>query len=117
MFRNCSCSCNNYVQNNNNNCDDNMYNDSCDDVTNCYNDINENSCSCGFDEYSVFPQNWMYGHSYVPHQRMNKVYTPEIGLKMGTIFPELVSPYCPNQSLEVINYLKNSNTIGEGCNS
>ncbi|MCI8291246.1 MAG: spore coat associated protein CotJA [Clostridia bacterium] len=59
----------------------------------------------------------MYGHSYVPHQRMNKVYTPEIGLKMGTIFPELVSPYCPNQSLEVINYLKNSNTIGEGCNS
>jgi hypothetical protein len=79
--------------------------------------MKENSCSCGFDEYSVFPQNWMYGHSYVPHQRMNKVYTPEIGLKMGTIFPELVSPYCPNQSLEVINYLKNSNTIGEGCNS
>ena len=47
----------------------------------------------------------------------NQIYTPEIGLKMGTIFPELVSPYCPNQSLETINYLKNSNTIGGGCNS
>ena len=36
---------------------------------------------------------------------------------MGTIFPELVSPYCPNQSLEEINYLKRTNQIGGGCNS
>lgn len=117
MFRNCNCSCNNYTQANNDSCDENMYNNSCNDIDNCYNDMNYNSCSCGFDEHSAFPQNWMYGHAYVPHQKMNKVYTPEIGLKMGTIFPELVSPYCPNQSLEVMNYLKNSNTIGEGCNS
>ncbi len=112
MFRNCSCSCNNNQQNDTNN----MYEESC-DINTTYDDMDMNSCSCGFDEYSAFPQNWMYGHSYVPRQRLNKVYTPEIGLKMGTIFPELVSPYCPNQSLEVNMYLKNSNTIGEGCNS
>ncbi|MCI8545863.1 MAG: spore coat associated protein CotJA [Clostridia bacterium] len=59
----------------------------------------------------------MYAHSYVVNQRMNQIYTPEVGLKMGTIFPELVSPYCPNQSLEEINYLKRTNQIGGGCNS
>ena len=64
-----------------------------------------------------FPTNWMYAHSYVVNQRMNQIYTPEVGLKMGTIFPELVSPYCPNQSLEEINYLKRTNQIGGGCNS
>lgn len=118
MFRNCGCSCN-YNQNNdcnNNNSDNNMYETSC-NIDTTYSNMNNNSCSCGFDELSDFPQNWMYGHSYVPHQRMNQVYTPEIGLKMGTIFPELVSPYCPNQSVEVINFLKRSNSIGEGCNS
>ena len=60
--------------------------------------------------------NWMYGHSYVSHQRMNQVYAPEMGLKMGTIFPELVSPYCPGQSMEVNKYLASTNKIGEGCN-
>lgn len=57
----------------------------------------------------------MYGHSYVSHQRMNQVYAPEMGLKMGTIFPELVSPYCPGQSMDMIEYLKNSNQNGGGC--
>ena len=38
------------------------------------------------------------------------------GLKNGTIFPELVSPYEPCQSMQFINYLKNRNNIGEGCN-
>ena len=112
MFRNCSCSCNNCHSNKDNH---DMYETSCN--IDPYDDMDTDSCSCGFNEYSAFPDRWMYGHSYVPHQRLNQVYTPEIGLKMGTIFPELVSPYCPGQSLEVMNYLKDSNTIGGGCNS
>ena len=61
-------------------------------------------------------ENPMYGQSYVPVQQMNKVFKPAVGLNNGTIFPELVSPYCPNQSLQEIEYLKSRNTIGEGCN-
>lgn len=113
MFRNCNCCCNNY-QPENDNC--NMYETSCNMQPDYYSD-NGCPCACGFDNNSVFPDNWMYAHSYVPHQRMNHVYTPEIGLKMGTIFPELVSPYCPGQSADVMNYLKDTNSIGEGCNS
>lgn len=76
------------------------------------------NCSCGFDngENEQFPMNPMYGQSYVPIQKMNKVFNPETGLKMGTIFPELVSPYVPCQSIREIEFLKNSNEIGEGCN-
>ena len=59
----------------------------------------------------------MFGHAYVPVQRINTTFTPCVGLKMGTIFPELVSPYSPNQSMEQIQFLKNSNEIKEGCNS
>ena len=79
---------------------------------------NNNSCACGFDmdNVSPFPANPMYGQSYVPIQNMNKVFNPETGLKMGTIYPELVSPYSPCQSIREIEFLKNSNEIGEGCN-
>ena len=79
---------------------------------------NNNSCACGFDMDSIspFPANPMYGQSYVPIQTMNKVFNPETGLKMGTIYPELVSPYSPCQSIREIELLKNSNEIGEGCN-
>lgn len=115
MYRNCNCSDNNFNSNNSNN--NYYYESDCNINGNIFENINENSCSCGFNNSSVFPGNWMYGHSYVPHQKLTQVYAPEMGLKMGTIFPELVSPYCPNQSMEEINYLKNSNTIGGGCNS
>ena len=104
-----------------NNCS-NMTFDECDIETKCdnvsnYYEMNMDSCSCGFDEeFNVFPENPMYGQSYVPIQRMDRVFKPEVGLKHGTIFPELVSPYCPNQSVEEIEYLKMSNSIGEGCN-
>ena len=77
-----------------------------------------NNCDCGFDEYKnyQFPENPMLAQSYVPIQTMKKVFNPETGLKMGTIFPELVSPYYPYQSVRELDYLKNSNEIGEGCN-
>ena len=77
-----------------------------------------NNFSCGFDmdSNSVFPSNPMYGQSYVPIQQMGKVFNPETGLKMGTIYPELVSPYSPCQSIRTIELLKNSNDYGEGIN-
>ena len=81
--------------------------------------VNTNSCSCGFDEEPVsnmFPSNPMLGQSYVPLQEMNRTFTPCCGLKMGTIFPELVSPYVPCQSMEEINFIRESNEIGKGCN-
>lgn len=78
----------------------------------------KNACDCGFDEEpSVFPLNPMLAQSYVPIQTMDKTFTPCCGLKMGTMFPELVSPYAPCQSIEEINYLRRANEIGEGCNS
>ena len=76
----------------------------------------ENNCSCGFDDDSLFPDNVMFGHCYVPNQRMTKTFSPEQALRKGTSFPELVSPYCPNQSIEIIEYLKSKNEIGKGCN-
>ena len=102
--------------------------DVCDDVSN-YNtpssnncdmdccDMNNYDCGCGFDtEESVFPMNPMLAQSYVPIQTLDKTFTPCCGLKNGTIFPELVSPYEPCDSMRFINYLKMRNTIGEGCN-
>lgn len=83
----------------------------------CSNNDTE-ACQCGFDEETnVFPSNPMLAQSYVPIQYMDKTFTPCCGLKMGTIFPELVSPYYPGQSMDEINYLKASNEIGEGCNA
>lgn len=87
----------------------------------CMNNNNQsqsNNFSCGFDmdSNSVFPNNPMYGQSYVPIQQMGKVFNPETGLKMGTIYPELVSPYSPCQSIRTIEFLKNSNDFGEGIN-
>ena len=78
---------------------------------------NINSCDCGFgEELSVFPENPMLAQSYVPIQYMDRTFKPAVGLKMGTIFPELVSPYVPCQSMEEINYIAMTNEIGKGCN-
>lgn len=95
---------------------DDMMEQKCNNVvSNC--PCNMNSCECGFDEDDTgFPQNPMYGQSYVPVQQMDEVFMPSVGLKMGTIFPELVSPYMPGQSMAEIAYLEESNQIGEGCN-
>lgn len=77
----------------------------------------DNDCSCGFeDEFNPFPENPMLGQSYVPWQIMDQTFKPCVGLKMGTIFPELVSPYMPGQSMAEIAYIEANNKIGEGCN-
>ena len=79
--------------------------------------MNYDNCGCGFEEEpSVFPANPMLAQSYVPIQQMDKTFTPCCGLKMGTIFPELVSPYQPCQNMQEMEYLRNANEIGEGCN-
>ena len=79
-----------------------------------YND----SCDCGFEEeMDVFPSNPMLAQSYVPFQYMEDTFKPCTGLEHGTIFPELVSPYQPGDSMKDIDFIRKTNTIGEGCNS
>ena len=116
-FRRCNCmQCN----------DNQVLEDICDDVSEydekkcCKKDnccMNDYDCGCGFDEEAnVFPYNPMLAQSYVPIQTLDKTFTPCCGLKNGTIFPELVSPYEPCDSMRFIDYLKRRNSIGEGCN-
>jgi len=90
--------------------------DACTCVQNDMN-MDSNDCECGFDkEYNGLPSNPKLAQSYVPVQMMERTFKPSIGLKKGTIFPELVSPYEPCQSLDEINYIKARNEIKGGCN-
>ena len=114
-----------------NNYDENMINNSCKAcgttadyyMPNSTSNMNYNynnyddACDCGYDmPDSGFPENPVLAQSYVPIQKMGKTFVPRVGLKMGTIFPELVSPYMPCQSLEEIAFIKAMNTVKEGCN-
>ena len=108
--RKCYCMNNNYQ---NNSCEEqsDIMEDKCSNVANANFSCNQNEyldcCECGFEEdYNVFPENPMLSQSYVPIQYMDKTFKPCVGLKMGTIFPELVSPYMPGQSMNEIEYLK-----------
>jgi hypothetical protein len=113
-YRKCKCmyNMNNYSQD--------VFEDKCANVCSCKcNDYEKDECECGFEEevvYDVFPTNPMLAQSYVPIQFMDKTFKPCIGLKQGTIFPELVSPYSPGQSMEEIAFIERTNKIGEGCN-
>lgn len=78
--------------------------------TNCCNNY---SNICQSSNTTPFPENYLYGHAYTPVQTLNNTFTPEVGLENGTIFPELVSPYYPGQSIEFINYLKNGGIQNE----
>ena len=119
MYRNC-CKCN--CKHNWNNCNNSVESDyedcledSCSDVENTLGLYDD--CGCGYDEYNdVFPENPTLAQSYVPVQTMGRTFIPCVGLKMGTIYPELVSPYMPGQSMAEIEYLKARNEIKEGCN-
>ena len=106
---------NNNYDNNSCNCQNDIIETKCNNVVSFEN--SSDSCDCGFDEdMNVFPENPMLAQSYVPIQYIDKTFVPCAGLKMGTIFPELVSPYYPGQSMEEIKYLEESNKIGKGCN-
>ena len=105
-----------YCMNNEKNCSEDIFESKCDSVIS-YSDTNFNVCTCGFDEgNTIFPDNPMLGQSYVPIQYMDKTFKPCIGLKKGTIFPELVSPYFSGQSMKQIDYIRSTNIIGKGCN-
>ena len=109
-FRKCHC------MNNHTHVTKDLMEDKCQNTCNCIENYN-NYCDCGYEEeYDVFPSNPMLAQSYVPFQYMDQTFKPCVGLKMGTIFPELVSPYEPCQSMEEIAYIENTNKIGEGCN-
>ncbi len=120
MSRRCrKCFC---MNNNSPHCvNQNMLEKACKSQNLSCNMINYNeNCNCGFDddeEANVFPKNPMLAQSYVPIQYMDETFKPCIGLNNGTIFPELVSPYCPGDSMKDIEFLRKTNPIGEGCNS
>ena len=108
------------MNNNSNYLNKEMLENECETCKNLYptNGYNEN-CSCGFEEdevIDVFPRNPVLAQSYVPVQYINKTFKPCVGLDNGTIFPELVSPYNPGDSMKDIEYLRRTNPIGEGCN-
>ena len=111
--RRCTCLYNNMHK------DDNcMYETICNKSKCCGNTGYNMNCSCGFDDDvddNVFPENPMFGQSYVPFQTLNETYMPNCGLDKGTIFPELVSPYYPGLSMAEIQYLMDTNEIKEGC--
>ena len=95
---------------------DNLYeNDTSEDIIN---DNKNDDCKCGYEDNSrnVFPENPVLGQSYVPIQYMDKTFKPCVGLKMGTIFPELVNPYSPCQSMEENAFIEAMNDVGKGCN-
>ena len=72
---------------------------------------------CGFEEpYSQFPTNATLAESYIPVQRFEKVFRSCLGLKNGTIFPELVDVYEPGESMDRIKYLKSTKNYKGGSN-
>ena len=116
-FNKC-CQCTSCCNNMNNQDISDLLEDVCDDVDNMSAfDDDEDSCSCGFSQgLPIFPENPVLGQSYVPYQFMNETFKPCVGLKNGTISPELVSPYVPCQSIEEIEFIKAMNKIGKECN-
>lgn len=112
-FRRCQC-----MNNNTSITNKDLLETSCQNIYNY--DYNEDTCECGFDNYfknDVFPQNPMLGQSYVPLQFADETFKPHVGLRMGTIYPELVSPYSPCQSMREIDFIRSKNELGEGCNN
>lgn len=93
-----------------------MFDTSCNE---CSCNMCTKNCNCGFDEpCNMFPLNPRLGQSYVPTQMMpDKVFKPCVGLGMGSIFPELFSPYMPCQSIEENKYLAQTNEPKGGCNT
>lgn len=78
------------------------------------NSLNNNCCRCNNScniPVQPFPDNYLYGHAYTPVQTMNETFNLNDGLKNGTIFPELVSPYYSGQSMDFINYLRNGGNM------
>lgn len=100
MYKNCKC-----------------LNSSCNKMNNSNNNYTINpKCKCGYEEDdNGLPENPVLGQSYVPIQSFNETFCPNMALNMGTLFPELVRPYRPNQSICENNAIEVLNSKGE-CN-
>ena len=89
-------------------------------MMNSYNMYSQNNsgCSCmnSNNNSNPFPTNYLYGHAYTPNQELRDIFDPQTGLENGSMFPELVSPYYPGQSMEFIEYLKTTGRNG-GCDN
>ena len=127
MYMRCNCNSNFNINNGNCNCKKNcgcdsmnymndMIDNTCDNMMDSCDYSNINPCSCGFDEYDGLPDNPMLAQAYVPIQQFSKTFCPEVGLRMGTIFPDLVRPYMPCQSIRENQYIANTNVVKGGCN-
>ena len=105
-----SCGCNEYENNEMELVPANMF-------MNINDNYSNDMCECGFkNSYNGLPENPILAQAYVPIQQMGRVFTPETGLRMGTIFPELVRPYMPNQSMEEKAFIEAANMVKGGCN-
>ena len=90
----------------------------CNIPNNSTNSNNRDICECGFQEQgNGLPRYPILAQAYVPIQTMSKTFCPDVGLKMGTIFPELVRPYMPNQGIIENAYIESRNTMNGGCNN
>jgi len=67
---------------------------------------------CNNNNNNSLPATLCYGNAYVPNQTFKNIFSPAEGLSNGTMFPELVIPYYPNQSLAEMNYLRDYNERG-----
>jgi hypothetical protein len=67
----------------------------------------------GYNSVNYNNTNMNYANSYVPNQVFGRIFSPAEGLENGTMFPDLVSLYYPNQSLQERNFLRYNN--GGGC--
>ena len=76
-----------------------------------------NNCQCSrcrqCKKLPVMPDNPRLANSYVPYQYLDDFFDPCEALENGTAFPELVSPYVPNQSQCMIKYLEGTKTCEE----
>ncbi len=81
-------------------------NNSCCNLNNCQSNTGySNTCNRTVYNTNVF-ETYSYANAYVPNQVLCTPFSPMQGLQNGTMFPELVRPYSPGQSLEQMNYLK-----------
>ena len=76
--------------------------------------MNENSRRCPNCETPDFmPSDPQLANAYVPYQELDNTFCPAEALMHGTPYPELVSPYCKNQSQRTIQYLRSTKTCKE----
>lgn len=70
----------------------------CNNGNNCNNNCNNDNSHSKCVPYEEFIKVSELARAYVPFQKLCSIFDQEEGLIKGTIFPELVSPYCKGDS-------------------